>query len=113
MQMFIQSSKQLTKKIVLSNKKWNNISISKISKNFSTLGNFQEKERGDETRFIRSQEALRQAELKARVDHLLSLDDANENKATLVELLSKLYNICCFIKYINCTNTNIIILIIK
>ncbi len=49
------------------------------------------KEHAEETRFIRSMEAKRQAELRAEMERILALEDNHDEKKGLVELLGE-YN---------------------
>lgn len=54
--------------------------------NFSTL--LEQKEHGEETRYIRQQESERQKALRAEMERILALDDKHEDKQELVDILA-------------------------
>lgn len=68
--------------------KLNKIATTKISavniKSFSTL---LEKKGGEEVKYIRNLEAQRQTEMRANIERILALEDDNEEKKELAELL--------------------------
>jgi hypothetical protein len=47
------------------------------------------REKGEETKFIRAMEADRQAAIRANIDRILALEDSDEDKADLMEILGK------------------------
>jgi hypothetical protein len=55
------------------------------------------KEMAEESRFIRSMEVKRQAELKQKMEKILALEDSHEDKKDLLELLGKIIIICIFV----------------
>jgi len=54
---------------------------------FSTL--LEGKERSDEARYIRNLEAQRQAEIRAKLEQILALEDGHHEKAALEGLLGE------------------------
>jgi len=53
----------------------------------NTMGTFDSKERGDEASYIREMEATRAAEMRAKMEKILELDDEHSDKKELVGLL--------------------------
>ena len=56
-----------------------------------SLSNLNEKERGDEARYFRSQEAAQKAELKAQLEKILA-DDKHDKNDELLEILGNIYS---------------------
>lgn len=59
---------------------------------FSTL--LDKKELGEEVKFIRGQEARRKEEIRAKMEEILALEDSNEQKVELLEMLEGFLSIC-------------------
>lgn len=64
-------------------------SLNKIGyrQKFSTL--LDKKELGEEAKFIRSQEAKRKEEIRAKMEQILALEDTHEQKVELMEMLEE------------------------
>lgn len=71
-------------------------SLSKNTSNFNKIGYRQtfstlldKKELGEEVKFIRGQEAKRKEEIRAKMEEILALEDSNEQKVELLEMLEE------------------------
>lgn len=60
-----------------------------LTRAFSSTLN--EKEKGDESRYFKEQDAALKAQLKAKLDAILELEDSHEQKAEVLELLSEYF----------------------
>ena len=52
------------------------------------------KEKGEEARYIRRAEAAKAEEIRANLERIMALEDSNNEKAQLVELLGKFLFYC-------------------
>ena len=65
-----------------------------------SMSTFNEREKGAEAKFIREQEAKRAAELRAKMEKILALEDGHSDKAELVAILGNIFVI------LDCSNLN-------
>lgn len=56
-----------------------------IQRSFSSV--LETREIGEEARYIRTQEAQKQAEIRANIERILALEEGHSEKAELVQLL--------------------------
>lgn len=59
------------------------------------------KEHAEEARFIRQMEARQNAEVRAKLEKILALEDHHEDKKELVELLGEWHTIFCQLLFLN------------
>jgi len=77
----------LAKRLINSNKSIRLALQSASKKPFSTINSFGEKERAEESRYIKSLEQKRAEEIKEKLAHILAQEDSSQQKAELLKVI--------------------------